>query len=79
MVFLKLLLFITEILVPQRPPAPPVNYYQINLGGYDPLTLISSKLTKLKGYVGCIRGLQIGNYLVDLDNLITETSNSGEN
>ncbi|KAL0270939.1 UNVERIFIED_CONTAM: hypothetical protein PYX00_008205 [Menopon gallinae] len=55
-----------EVLAPQRPPAPPTEYYQVNLGGYDPLTLISMRPPQLKGYVGCIRGLKIGSYLVDL-------------
>lgn len=29
-----------EILAPQRPPAPPTEYFQLNIGGYDPETLL---------------------------------------
>ncbi|KAK6631049.1 hypothetical protein RUM44_003221 [Polyplax serrata] len=66
-----------EILVPQRPPAPPTEYYQINLGGYDPLTLIAARAPLLAGYVGCIRGLQIGDYAVDFESLVTESGKRG--
>nr|CAD7256084.1 unnamed protein product [Timema shepardi] len=57
-----------EVLSPQRPPAPPTEYFQINLGGYDPANLIASSSSgpALPGYVGCIRGLKAGNILIDL-------------
>lgn len=29
-----------EVLAPQRPPAPPTEYFQLNIGGYDPETLL---------------------------------------
>lgn len=55
-------------MAPQRPPAPPTDYFQLNLGGYDPETLlkVSENPPKLPGYVGCMRGLQIGDVLIDL-------------
>ncbi|KAL3275553.1 hypothetical protein HHI36_020309 [Cryptolaemus montrouzieri] len=57
-----------EVLAPQRPIAPPTEYFQLNLGGFDPETLlkVSNNSPKLPGYVGCIRGLQIGDKLIDL-------------
>ncbi|XP_065161032.1 axotactin-like isoform X1 [Atheta coriaria] len=57
-----------EVLAPQRPPAPPTEYFQLNLGGYDPGTLlrVSNTLPNLPGYVGCLRGLLIGQTLIDL-------------
>ncbi|XP_060534792.1 axotactin [Cylas formicarius] len=57
-----------EVLAPQRPPAPPTEYFQLNLGGYDPETLlkVSKYPARLPGYVGCFRGLQIGDTLIDL-------------
>ncbi|KAJ9577003.1 hypothetical protein L9F63_006440, partial [Diploptera punctata] len=63
-----------EILAPQRPPAPPTEYFQLNLGGYDPYNLIdvNSNLT-LEGYVGCIRGLKIGDHLFDLIGQVNNT------
>nr|CAD7450192.1 unnamed protein product [Timema bartmani] len=59
---------LVEVLSPQRPPAPPTEYFQINLGGYDPANLIASSSSgpALPGYVGCIRGLKAGNILIDL-------------
>jgi hypothetical protein len=67
-----------EVLAPQRPPAPPTEYYQINLGGYDPLNLISIGNVQLNGYVGCVRGLKIGDYLVDLPSQVQETLVKGK-
>ncbi|XP_063236083.1 axotactin isoform X2 [Bacillus rossius redtenbacheri] len=61
-----------EILSPQRPPAPPTEYLQINLGGYDPLTLNALNGVSLPGYVGCIRGLKIGNHLLDLPAMVNK-------
>ncbi|XP_057659616.1 axotactin isoform X2 [Diorhabda carinulata] len=64
-----------EVLAPQRPPAPPTEYFQLNLGGYDPETLlkVSDYPPKLEGYVGCLRGLQIGNRSIDLSSKVSET------
>lgn len=64
-----------EVLSPQRPPAPPTDYFEINLGGYDEetLTKVSSYPSDLPGYVGCIRGLQIGEKLIDLPSKIKES------
>lgn len=63
-----------EVLAPQRPPAPPTEYFQINLGGYDSDTLIkvSENPIDLPGYVGCMRGLQIGDKPIDLRSKVTE-------
>lgn len=58
-----------EVLAPQRPPAPPTDYFQVSLGGYDSL-LSSPKQEPLMGYIGCIRGLKIGETLVNLTNFI---------
>ncbi|XP_047111390.1 neurexin-4 isoform X1 [Schistocerca piceifrons] len=55
-----------EILSPQRPPAPPTEYFQINLGGYKPIDLKSNPAAiSLSGYVGCIRGFSVDNKTVD--------------
>ncbi|XP_050508450.1 axotactin [Diabrotica virgifera virgifera] len=64
-----------EVLAPQRPPAPPTEYFQLNLGGYDTETLlkVSDYPPKLEGYVGCLRGLQIGNSLIDLPSKVSIT------
>lgn len=65
-----------EILSPQRPPAPPTEYLQVNIGGYDPYNLLSIRNdTKLEGYVGCIRGLKIGNNVVRLIGSANNTTN----
>ncbi|XP_050531839.1 axotactin isoform X2 [Daktulosphaira vitifoliae] len=60
-----------EVLSPQRPPAPPTEYFQVNIGGFDPENLISSKkeLLKLAGYVGCVRGLKIDDFVVSFSSL----------
>lgn len=70
----KLFFFFIEILAPQRPPAPPTEYFQVNLGGYDADTLIkvSDYPEELPGYVGCMRGLQIGEKIVDLKSKVIE-------
>ncbi|KAJ8981073.1 hypothetical protein NQ317_007210 [Molorchus minor] len=64
-----------EVLAPQRPPAPPTEYFQLNLGGFDPETLlkVSESPPELPGYVGCLRGLQIGYTLVDLPSKVNES------
>ncbi|XP_054286354.1 axotactin-like isoform X2 [Macrosteles quadrilineatus] len=57
-----------EVLAPQRPPAPPTDYFQVILGGYDRDNLLhmDSGTAVLDGYIGCIRGLKIGSVLMDL-------------
>lgn len=57
-----------EMLKPQRPPAPPADYFQINLGGTDFQSLQPGTAggEGTRGYVGCVRGLKIGNHVVDL-------------
>lgn len=69
------MLILLEVLAPQRPPAPPTEYFQLNLGGYDPLTLVkvSPDAPSLPGYVGCMRGFQIGDILIDLTSKVQET------
>lgn len=68
-----------EVLSPQRPPAPPTEYLQVNIGGYDTDSLLSvSNRTRLTGFVGCIRGLKIGDNVITLVNrLNNNTNNSG--
>lgn len=60
-----------EVLSPHRPPAPPTEYFQFNLGGYDPTNLLRTNTDSaaLQGYIGCIRGLKIGDNLIDLEEL----------
>lgn len=66
------------MLAPQRPPAPPTEYFQFNLGGYDPDNLIAgSSAPTLQGYVGCMRGLKIGDHLFDLSLQVTNESKPG--
>ncbi|XP_036336765.1 uncharacterized protein LOC118746897 isoform X1 [Rhagoletis pomonella] len=57
-----------EVLSPHRPPAPPTEYFQFNIGGYDPANLLRPNLDSpaLQGYIGCVRGLKIGTNLIDL-------------
>ncbi|XP_034947629.1 uncharacterized protein axo isoform X3 [Chelonus insularis] len=68
-----------EVLAPQRPPAPPTDYFQVNLGGFDPdnLLRVGVEGQLIQGYVGCLRGLMIGEYLVDLPNLASEANHEG--
>ncbi|XP_048515012.1 uncharacterized protein LOC105689244 isoform X2 [Athalia rosae] len=68
-----------EVLAPQRPPAPPTSYFQVNLGGFDPdnLLRVGKKGEAIQGYVGCLKGLMIGEYLVDLPNLASEAYQEG--
>ena len=45
-------------------------YFQMNLGGFDSYNLIQYRNDrKLNGFVGCIRGFQIGNNLLDLSKI----------
>lgn len=64
---------------PQRPPAPPADYFQINLGGIDPHSLHPGPAggEQIKGYVGCIRGLKIGTHVVDLPKKAQENIDQG--
>ncbi|KAM3960760.1 axotactin [Aphomia sociella] len=58
-----------EVMRPQRPPAPPTDYFQMNLGGYDSYSLhLASRADLLPqgGYVGCVRGFKIADHVVDL-------------
>lgn len=55
-----------EVLSPHRPPAPTVFYFQLNLAGYDPSNLLRINNNVLDGLVGCVRGLKIGDNLIDL-------------
>ncbi|XP_037944033.1 contactin-associated protein-like 4 isoform X2 [Teleopsis dalmanni] len=57
-----------EVLSPHRPPAPPTEYFQFNIGGYDPANLLrtNTDAPALDGYIGCVRGLKIGTNLIDL-------------
>lgn len=60
---------------PQRPPAPPTDYFQMNLGGYDPYSLhLAPRANDLPqgGYVGCIRGFKIADQVVDLPKKVQE-------
>ncbi|XP_043670095.1 neurexin-4 isoform X1 [Vespula pensylvanica] len=68
-----------EVLAPQRPPAPPTDYFQMNLGGFDPddLLRVGKEGNLTQGYVGCLRGLMIGEYHVDLPNLASEANHEG--
>ncbi|XP_051168302.1 axotactin isoform X3 [Leptopilina boulardi] len=68
-----------EVLAPQRPPAPPMDYFQINLGGFDPDNLLrmGTEGQLIEGYVGCLRGLMIGKYQVDLPGLASEANHEG--
>ncbi|XP_055915475.1 axotactin isoform X2 [Eupeodes corollae] len=60
-----------EVLSPHRPPAPPTDYFQFNIGGYDPANLLrtNTEFPELQGYIGCVRGLKIGDNLIDLAEL----------
>lgn len=70
-----LTLVFLEVLAPQRPPAPPTEYFQLNLGGYDPQMLLkmSPEAPALPGYVGCMRGFQIGDVLIDLPSNVKQS------
>ncbi|CAG9857429.1 unnamed protein product [Phyllotreta striolata] len=63
-----------EVLAPQRPPAPPTEYFQLNLGGYDRESLLKTRAYPgdMEGYVGCLRGLQIGEELIDLQSKVDD-------
>ncbi len=60
--------FSIELLHNHRPPAPPTEYFQFNVGGYDTANLLrtNSGMPELQGFIGCVRGLKIGDNLIDL-------------
>lgn len=68
-----------EVLAPQRPPAPPTEYFQVNLGGYDKENLlhVDEEAPVLNGYIGCIRGFKIGENLVDLPSQLDKNDSAG--
>ncbi|XP_061934180.1 axotactin isoform X2 [Apis cerana] len=68
-----------EVLAPQRPPASPTSYFQVNLGGFDPddLLRVGKEDMQIKGYVGCLGGLMIGEYVVNLSKLANEANHEG--
>ncbi|KMR03921.1 contactin-associated 2 [Lasius niger] len=51
----------------------------VNLGGFDPdnLLRVGKEGALIQGYVGCLRGLMIGKYLVDLPSLASEANHEG--
>ncbi|XP_055621269.1 axotactin isoform X3 [Toxorhynchites rutilus septentrionalis] len=65
-----------EVLSPHRPPAPPTEYFQFNIGGYDPANLLKPNLDteELQGYIGCIRGLKIGDNLISLKEMALQNN-----
>uniref|UniRef100_A0A8D8Y5X7 Contactin-associated protein-like 2 n=1 Tax=Cacopsylla melanoneura TaxID=428564 RepID=A0A8D8Y5X7_9HEMI len=66
-----------EVMSPQRPPAPPTDYFQVNIAGFEPDNLLVKPGHAVTGYVGCMRGLKIGDNVIDLFN--TSGRNSSEN
>jgi hypothetical protein len=66
-----------EVLSPHRPPAPTVFYFQLNLAGYDLSNLLRVNNNSLDGLIGCVRGLKIGDNLIDLPEL-AKTSEAHE-
>lgn len=69
-----------EVLSPHRPPAPPTEYFQFNVGGYDTANLLrtNSGMTELQGFIGCVRGLKIGDNLIDLAEIAEENIARGK-
>ncbi|XP_058168365.1 axotactin [Anopheles ziemanni] len=65
-----------EVLSPHRPPAPPTKYFQFNIGGYDPANLLrpNQDTAELEGYIGCVRGLKIGDNLISLREMVTQNN-----
>ena len=55
------------------------NIPQVNLGGFDPdnLLRVGAEGHLIEGYVGCLRGLMIGKYQVDLPGLANEANHEG--
>lgn len=69
----------TEVLAPQRPPSPPTEYFQLNLGGYESENLlkVSNQPKTLPGYIGCVRGFQIADNLVNLSSTARDFNDKG--
>jgi len=67
-----------EVLSPHRPPAPTVSYFQFNVGGYDRSNLLRVNNNTIEGLVGCVRGLMIGDNLINLPDL-AKTNEAHEN
>ncbi|KAF9811402.1 hypothetical protein SFRURICE_002771 [Spodoptera frugiperda] len=66
-----------EVIRPQRPPAPPTDYFQMNLGGYDPYSLHLAPRATLYpqgGYIGCVRGFKIADHVADLSRKALQTT-----
>ncbi|XP_065086426.1 axotactin isoform X2 [Ochlerotatus camptorhynchus] len=65
-----------EVLSPHRPPAPPTEYFQFNIGGYDPANLLkpNADTEELQGYIGCIRGLKVGDNLISLKEMALQNN-----
>ncbi|XP_053684108.1 axotactin isoform X1 [Sabethes cyaneus] len=66
-----------EVLSPHRPPAPPTEYFQFNIGGFDPANLLKPNpdtTEELQGYIGCIRGLKIGDNLISLKEMALQNN-----
>ncbi|XP_021696167.1 contactin-associated protein-like 4 isoform X2 [Aedes aegypti] len=65
-----------EVLSPHRPPAPPTEYFQFNIGGYDPANLLkpNADTEDLQGYIGCIRGLKVGDNLISLKEMAQQNN-----
>lgn len=69
------------MLSPHRPPAPPTEYFQFNVGGYDTANLLrttTNNMTELQGFIGCVRGLKIGDNLIDLAAIAEENIAHGK-
>lgn len=65
--FICEILFVTEILAPPRPRVAPREYFQIVIGGYNTEHLVATSInSSLPGYIGCIRGLKIGDEVINL-------------
>lgn len=72
---------ISEVILPQRPPAPPTDYFQMNLGGYDAYSLhLAPRANELPqgGYVGCVRGFKIADQVVDLPKKAQQNIDQGK-
>lgn len=73
-----------EVLSPHRPPAPPTEYFQFNVGGYDTANLLranaanNATMPELQGFIGCVRGLKIGDNLIDLASIAEENIAHGK-
>ena len=47
------------------------DYFQFNIGGYDSTNLlrINTQLPELLGFIGCVRGVKVGENLIDLSEM----------